>query len=186
MAAAGESEALAEQLAGSSLAAPPPPPLSERPADPPAAADPADAEVAGAGEQEEAPITLKNGEVSCAYRDLEALPEWIGERHGPRVTRLDLSSNQLEGDGLGSLKLFTALEELVLDGNGTLGDNIVFPAPLPTLESLSMNKCGITNVEPLLEMVKVSGPLRGHMGPRATAPTRLSPPPPMSLRLPLL
>jgi len=152
-----EEESLVRDVAATSLAAPPPPPLSLRPADPPVAAAAAAAPVEVA-EAEENPITLNNGEISCAYRELEEIPAWIGERHGPRVTRLDMSCNQLTGQGLATLSLFTGLEELVLDGNDTLADGIVFPGPLAALESLSINKCGVTDVEPLLETIKVLCP----------------------------
>jgi len=102
---------------------------------------------------------LNNGELSFAYRDIESIPEEYATRYGSMTRRLDLSNNCLKS--LASLAKFTALKELILDSNDLGEDGLTFPEKLPDLETLSINKNQIAEVEPLLlQLKKVTPSLR--------------------------
>eukprot|EP00040_Diaphanoeca_grandis_P022884 m.123700 g.123700 ORF g.123700 m.123700 type:complete len:892 (+) comp29007_c0_seq1:457-3132(+) len=92
------------------------------------------------------------GHLSCTGLDLQTIPEELGAHYGAQVTRLDLSCNLLRYiDNLGS---FVCLEELLLDNND-LGDEFVLPR-LPQLQTLSLNKNRILDLDRLLQMLSES------------------------------
>jgi hypothetical protein len=103
-----------------------------------------------AEDDEVSEITMTDREVMGAYRDLTSIPVAIAERYGSMATRLDLSYNMLRD--VVNLEQFTQLKELVLDNN-EISENITFPT-MPSLHSLSLNKCQIKEVDRFLAMVR--------------------------------
>lgn len=101
-------------------------------------------------DEEIAEITMSDREVMGAYRDLTSIPEYIAQRYGNLATRLDLSHNLLTN--LVNLDKFTQLKELVLDNN-EISENITFPT-MPTLHSLSLNKCNVRELDRFLTMLR--------------------------------
>ena len=76
------------------------------------------------------------------------------ERYGRYTKRLDLSNNDLQS--LEGVEQFTALEELILDGNG-LTDGFTLPV-LGQLQTLSLNKNKLTNIDGLIDEIKDKTP----------------------------
>ncbi|XP_047207487.1 leucine-rich melanocyte differentiation-associated protein isoform X2 [Girardinichthys multiradiatus] len=95
----------------------------------------------------ESPFVLNGTQVSYIGHDSEDIPHSLGERYGKLAKRVDLSFNQLRS--LASLKMFTELEELVVDNN-LLGNDLQLPR-LPKLHTLTLNKNQLTDIEALLE-----------------------------------
>uniref|UniRef100_A0A3Q3WFL1 Leucine-rich melanocyte differentiation-associated protein n=1 Tax=Mola mola TaxID=94237 RepID=A0A3Q3WFL1_MOLML len=93
------------------------------------------------------PLVALNGtQISFIGHDCGDIPGFLGESYGHFARRLDLSFNQLS---LAGLKMFTELEELVVDNN-LLGNDLQLPR-LPNLHTLTLNKNKLTDIEGLLE-----------------------------------
>uniref|UniRef100_A0A3Q2PK37 Leucine-rich melanocyte differentiation-associated protein n=1 Tax=Fundulus heteroclitus TaxID=8078 RepID=A0A3Q2PK37_FUNHE len=84
----------------------------------------------------ESPVVLNGTQVSYIGHDSKDIPHFLGETYGKFARRLDLSFNQLRL--LAGLKMFTELEELVVDNN-LLGNDLQLPR-LPKLHTLTLNK----------------------------------------------
>ncbi|XP_074502129.1 leucine-rich melanocyte differentiation-associated protein isoform X5 [Sebastes fasciatus] len=85
--------------------------------------------------------------ISYIGHDCKNIPDFLGDTYGQLARRLDLSFNQLRS--LAGLKLFTELEELIVDNN-LLGNDLRLPR-LPNLHTLTLNKNDLTDIEALLE-----------------------------------
>ncbi|XP_040906261.1 leucine-rich melanocyte differentiation-associated protein [Toxotes jaculatrix] len=92
-------------------------------------------------------VALNGTQVSYIGHDCEYIPDFLGDTYGQFARRLDLSFNQLRS--LAGLKMFTELEELVVDNN-LLGNDLQLPR-LPNLHTLTLNKNQLTDIEALLE-----------------------------------
>nr|XP_057914224.1 leucine-rich melanocyte differentiation-associated protein-like isoform X2 [Doryrhamphus excisus] len=79
--------------------------------------------------------------------DCQDVPDFLGDAYGQFARRLDLSFNQLRS--LAGLRMFTQLEELVVDNN-LLGNDLRLPR-LPNLHTFTLNKNKLTDIEALLE-----------------------------------
>ncbi|VEN55755.1 unnamed protein product [Callosobruchus maculatus] len=84
----------------------------------------------------------------------QKIPEALVKLYGLKVQSLDLSYNELVT--LRGLDGFPALKELVLDNN-QLSDTISFPY-LPTLQTLSLNKNKILDIQSLLLKIRQNLP----------------------------
>jgi leucine-rich melanocyte differentiation-associated protein len=85
---------------------------------------------------------------------LTVFPAEIAGQFAGIATRLDLSFNELAS--LTNVGAMLRLRDLILDNNN-LGDDLQLPS-LPQLETLSLNKNRIVNVEPLLDQITRSCP----------------------------
>ncbi|KAK2824364.1 hypothetical protein Q5P01_021539 [Channa striata] len=85
---------------------------------------------------DEASVALNGTQVSYIGHDCKDIPDFLGETYGQFAKRLDLSFNELRS--LAGLKMFTELEELVVDNN-LLGNDLRLPR-LPNLHTLTLNK----------------------------------------------
>uniref|UniRef100_A0A3P8PVR2 Leucine rich melanocyte differentiation associated n=1 Tax=Astatotilapia calliptera TaxID=8154 RepID=A0A3P8PVR2_ASTCA len=92
-------------------------------------------------------VALNGTQISYIGHDCKEIPEFLGETYGQFARRLDLSFNQLRS--LAGLKMFTELEELIVDNN-LLGNDLQLPR-LPNLHTLTLNKNHLTDIEALLE-----------------------------------
>lgn len=92
-------------------------------------------------------IALNGTQISYIGHDCKEIPDFVGENYGHFAKRLDLSFNQLRS--LTGLKMFTELEELIVDNN-LLGNDLQLPR-LPSLHTLTLNKNQLTDIEALLE-----------------------------------
>ncbi|XP_038593085.1 leucine-rich melanocyte differentiation-associated protein isoform X2 [Micropterus salmoides] len=92
-------------------------------------------------------VALNGTQLSFIGHDCKDFPDFLGETYGQFARRLDLSFNQLRS--LAGLKMFTELEELVVDNN-LLGNDLRLPR-LPNLHTLTLNKNQLTDIEALLE-----------------------------------
>nr|XP_046257190.1 leucine-rich melanocyte differentiation-associated protein isoform X5 [Scatophagus argus] len=97
--------------------------------------------------QNESLVALNGTQISFIGHDCTDLPDFLGVTYGQFARRLDLSFNQLRS--LAGLKMFTELEELVVDNN-LLGNDLRLPR-LPNLHTLTLNKNQLTDIEGLLE-----------------------------------
>ncbi|XP_071385473.1 leucine-rich melanocyte differentiation-associated protein, partial [Centroberyx affinis] len=95
----------------------------------------------------ESMVALNGTQISYIGHDCKDIPDFLGDRYGRFARRLDLSFNQLRS--LAGLKVFTGLEELVVDNN-LLGNDLRLPR-LPNLHTLTLNKNQLTDIEALLE-----------------------------------
>uniref|UniRef100_A0A3P8SSD9 Leucine-rich melanocyte differentiation-associated protein n=1 Tax=Amphiprion percula TaxID=161767 RepID=A0A3P8SSD9_AMPPE len=95
----------------------------------------------------EPPVALNGSQISYIGHDCTNIPAFLGDAYGHFAKRLDLSFNQLRS--LAGLKMFTELEELVVDNN-LLGNDLQLPR-LPNLHTLTLNKNRLTDIEALLE-----------------------------------
>ncbi|CAH1992653.1 unnamed protein product [Acanthoscelides obtectus] len=84
----------------------------------------------------------------------QKIPEALVKLYGPKVQCLDLSYNEIVT--LRGLDGFPVLKELVLDNN-QLSDTISFPY-LPTLQTLSLNKNKILDIQSLLLKIRQNLP----------------------------
>ncbi|XP_070398663.1 leucine-rich melanocyte differentiation-associated protein isoform X1 [Nothobranchius furzeri] len=91
--------------------------------------------------------SLVGAQISYIGHDAVEIPLFLGDTYGQFAKRLDLSFNQLRS--LAGLKMFTELEELVVDNN-QLGNDLQLPR-LPNLHTLTLNKNQLTDIEALLE-----------------------------------
>ncbi|XP_030835358.1 leucine-rich melanocyte differentiation-associated protein [Strongylocentrotus purpuratus] len=82
------------------------------------------------------------------------IPEELGTWYGSKVTRVDLSFNQITT--LKGLERFPQLEELVMDNNA-LDDSLHVPL-MPHLHTLHMNKNTISDINILVEKLQMSVP----------------------------
>ncbi|XP_042289203.1 leucine-rich melanocyte differentiation-associated protein isoform X3 [Thunnus maccoyii] len=89
----------------------------------------------------------QNMQISYIGHDCKYIPDFLGDTYGHFARRLDLSFNELRS--LAGLKMFTELEELVVDNN-LLGNDLRLPR-LPNLHTLTLNKNQLTDIEALLE-----------------------------------
>ncbi|XP_074502123.1 leucine-rich melanocyte differentiation-associated protein isoform X3 [Sebastes fasciatus] len=92
-------------------------------------------------------IAIATTRISYIGHDCKNIPDFLGDTYGQLARRLDLSFNQLRS--LAGLKLFTELEELIVDNN-LLGNDLRLPR-LPNLHTLTLNKNDLTDIEALLE-----------------------------------
>ncbi|EDO41853.1 predicted protein [Nematostella vectensis] len=97
---------------------------------------------------------LVEGRISLAYKELEAIPQTLVEKHSKATRELDLSHNKLTD--LRFLHDFEDLNTLVLDNN-ELNNHIKFPY-LEKLETLWANHNNITNLSVFVETVAKSFP----------------------------
>ncbi|XP_013860549.1 leucine-rich melanocyte differentiation-associated protein isoform X2 [Austrofundulus limnaeus] len=95
----------------------------------------------------ESQVALNGTQVSYIGHDAEEVPVFLGDMYGQFAKRLDLSFNQLRS--LAGLKMFTELEELIVDNN-QLGNDLQLPR-LCNLHTLTLNKNQLTDIEVLLE-----------------------------------
>uniref|UniRef100_A0A8D3DSS2 Leucine-rich melanocyte differentiation-associated protein n=1 Tax=Scophthalmus maximus TaxID=52904 RepID=A0A8D3DSS2_SCOMX len=95
----------------------------------------------------ESSVALNGTQISYIGHDCKDIPGFLGDTYGQFARRLDLSFNQLRS--LAGLKMFTELEELVVDNN-LLGNDLRLPR-LPNLHTLTLNKNQLTDIEALLE-----------------------------------
>ncbi|XP_029963343.1 leucine-rich melanocyte differentiation-associated protein [Salarias fasciatus] len=98
-------------------------------------------------ENNEPMVALNGTQVSYIGHDCKEIPSFLGETYGQLARRLDLSFNELRS--LAGLKMFTELEELVVDNN-LLGNDLQLPR-LRNLHTLTLNKNQLTDIEALLE-----------------------------------
>ncbi|XP_075894545.1 leucine-rich melanocyte differentiation-associated protein isoform X1 [Nelusetta ayraudi] len=98
-------------------------------------------------EHDESLVALNGTHLSFIGHDCKDIPNFLGETYGHFARRLDLSFNQLRS--LAGLRMFTELEELVVDNN-LLGNDLRLPR-LPSLHTLMLNKNQLTDIEGLLE-----------------------------------
>ncbi|XP_061601594.1 leucine-rich melanocyte differentiation-associated protein [Cololabis saira] len=92
-------------------------------------------------------VALNGTQLSYIGHDSKDIPHFLGDTYGQFAKRLDLSFNQLRS--LAGLKMFTELEELVVDNN-VLGNDLQLPR-LSNLHTLTLNKNQLTDIEALLE-----------------------------------
>ncbi|XP_075941694.1 leucine-rich melanocyte differentiation-associated protein isoform X1 [Anarhichas minor] len=92
-------------------------------------------------------VALNGTQISYIGHDCTDIPDFLGDTYGQFARRLDLSFNLLRS--LAGLKMFTVLEELVVDNN-LLGNYLQLPR-LPNLHTLTLNKNQLTDIEALLE-----------------------------------
>ncbi|XP_029377243.1 leucine-rich melanocyte differentiation-associated protein-like isoform X2 [Echeneis naucrates] len=92
-------------------------------------------------------VAFNGTQLSYIGHDCRDIPDFLGDKYGHFARRLDLSFNQLRS--LAGLKMFTELEELVVDNN-LLGNDLQLPK-LPNLHTLTLNKNQLTDIEALLE-----------------------------------
>ncbi|XP_060943681.1 leucine-rich melanocyte differentiation-associated protein [Limanda limanda] len=92
-------------------------------------------------------VALNGTQISFIGHDCKDIPDFLGDTYGHFARRLDLSFNLLRS--LAGLKVFTELEELVVDNN-LLGNDLRLPG-LPNLHTLTLNKNHLTDIEALLE-----------------------------------
>ncbi|KAF3708172.1 Leucine-rich melanocyte differentiation-associated protein [Channa argus] len=92
-------------------------------------------------------VALNGTQISYIGHDCKDIPDFLGDTYGQFAKRLDLSFNELRS--LAGLKMFTELEELVVDNN-LLGNDLQLPR-LPNLHTLTLNKNQLTDIEVLLE-----------------------------------
>ncbi|XP_028324951.1 leucine-rich melanocyte differentiation-associated protein isoform X2 [Gouania willdenowi] len=95
----------------------------------------------------EALVALNGTQLSFIGHDCKEIPDFLGDTYGQLAKRLDLSFNQLRS--LAGLKMFTELEELIVDNN-LLENDLQLPR-LPYLHTLMLNKNQLTDIEALLE-----------------------------------
>lgn len=96
--------------------------------------------------------SFQNGQLSYASRDCETIPQHLIEQFGQLATRIDLSDNCLTS--LSGLEKFSNLKEVVLDKN-SLTDEAVNSLPiLPAVETLSLNKNKIRDLDNLLRVIE--------------------------------
>ncbi|KAK8728285.1 hypothetical protein OTU49_009213 [Cherax quadricarinatus] len=89
-------------------------------------------------------------ELCFVGQDCQRIPSILGATYGLQTKRLDLSYNSIRS--LDGLNKFPFLEELILDNN-YLDDSVIIPC-LHTLNTLSLNKNKITNLEKLVEQIR--------------------------------
>ncbi|KAF6716485.1 Leucine-rich repeat-containing protein C10orf11-like [Oryzias melastigma] len=70
-------------------------------------------------------VSLNGTQLSYMGHDAKEIPHFLGDTYGQFAKRLDLSFNQLRS--LAGLKMFTELEELVVDNN-LLGNDLQLPS----------------------------------------------------------
>eukprot|EP00056_Hartaetosiga_gracilis_P010684 m.159248 g.159248 ORF g.159248 m.159248 type:complete len:281 (+) comp13366_c4_seq3:2975-3817(+) len=99
-------------------------------------------------------VSLSNGTLSCAFRDFEIVPKQLADRYGALTKRLDLSHNMLTC--VDHLEQFTQLRELVLDNNSI--ETLVLPEPMLHLQTLSMNKNNIVDIDKLINTIQTFAP----------------------------
>ncbi|XP_022919411.1 leucine-rich melanocyte differentiation-associated protein-like isoform X2 [Onthophagus taurus] len=87
------------------------------------------------------------------------IPETLVKLYGAKVYTLDLSFNELVT--LRGLEGFPLLRELILDNN-QLTDNIILPY-MPYLQTLSINKNKITDIEGLLIKIRHNLPAINYL-----------------------
>ncbi|XP_064605169.1 leucine-rich melanocyte differentiation-associated protein-like [Liolophura sinensis] len=113
-----------------------------------------------------------DGHLSYVGHDATSIPESLIQQFASKTTRLDLSFNCLcSVDGLES---FTQLRELILDSN-EIQDGVLFPY-MKQLNTLTLNKNKITDLDSLIRMIKVQMPSLSYLsllGNRA-CPNQLS------------
>ncbi|XP_028405159.1 leucine-rich melanocyte differentiation-associated protein-like [Dendronephthya gigantea] len=99
--------------------------------------------------ENEEDYVVNGTQLSMVGRDALTIPPSLGITYGPNILRLDLSFNRLRN--LEGIQGFTELRTLNLDGN-EIDDDVIFPL-LNYLETLTMNKNKITDLESLLEKI---------------------------------
>ncbi|KAK3091459.1 hypothetical protein FSP39_019969 [Pinctada imbricata] len=97
--------------------------------------------------------SFHDGELSFVGGDLTSIPDELS-KFASETRRLDLSFNTLQY--LDGLERFSDLKELVLDNN-RLDDDVRFPV-LKKLETLTLNKNCITNLDKLLDNLQQNLP----------------------------
>ncbi|XP_057308704.1 leucine-rich melanocyte differentiation-associated protein-like isoform X2 [Hydractinia symbiolongicarpus] len=93
---------------------------------------------------------FSDGSLSFVGQDVECIPPWLSKKYGTNTKRIDLSYNRLRS--VKGLVGFAELLELVLDNN-QLSDDVEFPQ-VNTLETLTINKNNIKDLETFLSKVK--------------------------------
>ncbi|KAM9365600.1 leucine-rich melanocyte differentiation-associated protein [Pholidichthys leucotaenia] len=96
---------------------------------------------------DEPQVAVNGTQISYIGHNCKEIPGFLGDRYGHFARRLDVSFNQLRS--LAGLKMFTELEELIVDNN-LLGNDFQLPR-LPSLHTLTLNKNQLTDIEALLE-----------------------------------
>ena len=99
--------------------------------------------------EDEENYVVTGTQLSMVGKDALSIPPGLGITYGPNIFRLDLSLNRLSN--LEGIQGFTELRELILDGN-EIDDDVIFPV-LNYLDTLTMNKNKITNLECLLDKI---------------------------------
>lgn len=95
-----------------------------------------------------------DGCVSFIGQNAECIPNWLSNKYGEDTIRADFSFNNLRS--VKGLMGFHKLKELVLDNNN-LSDDVEFPE-LETLETLTINKNKIKNLEIFMQKILESLP----------------------------
>ncbi|XP_038061534.1 leucine-rich melanocyte differentiation-associated protein-like [Patiria miniata] len=106
------------------------------------------------GQNESLGPIIEGTQLSYLEHSATRIPDELGQWYGKQVTRLDLSFNHIRS--LEGLERFIKLEELVLDQN-ELNDSINIP-PIPTLQTLVLNKNRIKDLERLTDQLKQQCP----------------------------
>lgn len=96
--------------------------------------------------------TVQSGQLSYVSRNCEAVPIHLAKKYGQLVTRIDLSDNSVRS--LSGLEQFTKLNEVVLDKNGLTDDDMETLPTLRGVETLSLNKNQITDLDKLLNIIR--------------------------------
>ncbi|KAL4240482.1 hypothetical protein ACF0H5_001274 [Mactra antiquata] len=110
-------------------------------------------ETNNSGEDEDCE-SFHDGQLSYIGRDVESIPQKLIVDYSKATIRLDLSFNQIKS--LRGLEEFCNLEELVLDNN-CINDQTLFPS-LQQLHTLTLNKNQITDLDMLLQTIKLQFP----------------------------
>eukprot|EP00053_Salpingoeca_punica_P009631 m.86586 g.86586 ORF g.86586 m.86586 type:complete len:290 (-) comp15098_c0_seq1:384-1253(-) len=119
-----------------------------------AAALPAGGAADATADSDAVQATFSDGQLNCAYMDLDTLPRTLSEEYGSRTIRLDLSNNNFTQ--IPNLADFPALQELVLDNN-SLDDSVQIPN-LQRVHTLSLNKNCLKDLDSLLVQLQKSLP----------------------------
>ena len=101
------------------------------------------------GKEEPLPEVDESGSLSLAERGLEGVPLDVAKQGGAAVKSLNLSGNTMKS--WESLAEFTALDTLILDGNGL--DGLEGCPKLPTVKTLWFNNNRVEDIQAFLDQV---------------------------------
>lgn len=91
-----------------------------------------------------------DGNLTFAGQDVECIPPWLASKYGQNTIRLDLSYNRLRSSK--GLTGFENINELILDNNLLADEQVEFPT-MPDLQTLTMNKNNLKNLEVFINKI---------------------------------